>query len=102
MRMRYPWWRPLSGGAVAVLWSALLAGASAASAATPAAASTRVAGTRVTGGTWGTAKELPGLAALNKGGHGVVDSVSCPSAGNCGAAGIYADGAGHVQVFVAN
>jgi hypothetical protein len=102
MRMRKPWWRPLSGGAVALLCSALLAGASAASAATPAAASTLAAGARVTGGTWGTAKELPGVAALNKGGDGLVGSVSCPSAGNCGAGGLYRDGAGREQLFVAN
>jgi len=81
---------------VAALCSALLAGASAASAATPAA------GARVTGGTWGTAKELPGLAALNKGGFATVYSVSCPSPGNCGAAGTYTDRASHLQAFVAS
>jgi hypothetical protein len=112
MRMRSPWWRLLSGGAVAAFSSALLAGASAASAATPAAATpaartpasaaTLAAGARVTGGTWGTAKELPGLAALNKGGNATVYSVSCPSPGNCGAAGTYTDGAGQLQAFVAN
>jgi hypothetical protein len=42
------------------------------------------------------------LAALNKGGDGVIDSVSCASAGNCGAAGIYRDAIGRTQVFVAN
>ena len=73
MRMRSLWWRLVSGGAAAALCPALLAGASAASAATPAA------GARVTGGTWGTAKEMPGLAALNKSGDATVYSVSCPS-----------------------
>jgi hypothetical protein len=53
-------------------------------------------------GTWGTARQLPGLAALDKGGDGDVNSVSCASPGNCGAAGTYADGAGQVQAFVAN
>jgi len=96
MRMRSQWWRLLSGGAAAALCSALLAGASTASAAIPAA------GARVTGGTWGTAKELPGLAALNKGGNATVYSVSCPLPGNCGAAGTYTDGADQLQAFVAN
>ena len=36
--------------------------------------------------------EVPGLAALNKGGDAGVDSVSCASAGNCAAGGYY-DGA---------
>jgi hypothetical protein len=40
-----------------------------------------------TGGTWGTAQEV--AAALNKGGNAQVSSVSCPSAGNCGAGGQY-------------
>jgi len=79
---------------------ALLVGAGAATA--PASATPKPTAHVTPTGTWGTAKELPGLAALNKGGQGVADSVSCPSAGNCGAAGIYADGSDHVQVFVAN
>jgi len=51
-------------------------------------------------GAWGSATEVPGTAALNKGGVAGVISVSCASAGNCGAAGNYADGSGHQQVFV--
>jgi hypothetical protein len=51
-------------------------------------------------GKWGTAIEVPGTAALNAGGNAQVNSVSCPSAGNCSAAGFYADGSGHQQVFV--
>jgi hypothetical protein len=47
-------------------------------------------------GRWGKAIEVPGLAALNKGGDAEVVSVSCGSAGNC-AAGGYSD-----QGFVAS
>jgi hypothetical protein len=52
-------------------------------------------------GTWHTAIEVPGTAALNSGGA-VTDSVSCRSAGNCTAGGEYHDGSGHGQVFVAS
>jgi hypothetical protein len=52
-------------------------------------------------GTWGTAKEVPGSAALNKGGDGGLTSVSCRSAGNCSAGGFYTDGSGSSQAFVA-
>jgi hypothetical protein len=51
-------------------------------------------------GTWHTAIEVPGTAALNKGGNASVSSVSCASAGNCGAGGLYLDGSGHFQAFV--
>jgi hypothetical protein len=42
-------------------------------------------------GHWRQAIEVPGLAALNNGGSAGVSSVSCPSAGNCGAGGNYVD-----------
>jgi hypothetical protein len=42
-----------------------------------------------TGGRWGTAEEIPGTAKLNVGGDASVESVSCPSAGNCAAGGYY-------------
>jgi hypothetical protein len=45
-----------------------------------------------TGGTWGTAQEVPGLAALDTGGLATITSVSCASAGNCAAGGSYAVG----------
>jgi hypothetical protein len=51
-------------------------------------------------GVWGDAVEVPGTAALNVGGGGSVLSVSCASAGNCGAAGSYLDGSGTRQAFV--
>ena len=52
-------------------------------------------------GVWGTAIEVPGLAALNAGGNANVVSVSCGAAGSCTAGGNYVDGAGHFQAFVA-
>jgi hypothetical protein len=51
-------------------------------------------------GRWGTAIEVPGTAALNKGGAVGLNSVSCAAAGSCGAGGYYADESGHDQVFV--
>jgi hypothetical protein len=51
-------------------------------------------------GGWGKAIEVPGTAKLNVGGSAITESVSCPSAGNCAAAGIYTDGTHHVLPFV--
>jgi hypothetical protein len=43
-----------------------------------------------TGGRWHPAVEVPGIAALNvPGGTADVNAISCPSAGNCSAGGIY-------------
>ena len=53
-----------------------------------------------TGGTWGKAKEVPGTAALNGGGYATVNSMSCPSAGNCSAGGSYTTAAPLTQAFV--
>jgi hypothetical protein len=53
-------------------------------------------------GRWGRAVEVPGLAALNKGGSAEVGSVSCASPGNCAAVGFYRDGGRHQQGFVAS
>ena len=52
-------------------------------------------------GAWQTAIEVLGSASLNAG-RSDISSVSCASAGNCAAGGVYQDGAGHQQVFVAN
>jgi hypothetical protein len=41
------------------------------------------------GGVWGTAIEVPGLAALNTGAAADVNTVSCASAGNCAVSGHY-------------
>jgi hypothetical protein len=54
------------------------------------------------GGTWGIAEEVPGTAALNQGGHAQTVSVSCASAGNCGAGGSYTGSSGATQAFVAS
>jgi hypothetical protein len=51
-------------------------------------------------GSWGTAVEVPGTAALNQGGEALIESLSCASAGNCGAGGRYKDASGHPQAFV--
>ena len=48
-------------------------------------------------GSWGRAIEVPGLAALNKGGEAEVNSVSCASAGNCTAGGYYDERRGYDQ-----
>jgi hypothetical protein len=50
-------------------------------------------------GTWGTAKQVPGIATLSAG-DSYVASVSCVSAGNCGATGLYTQSSGFEQVFV--
>ena len=52
-------------------------------------------------GVWGQAIEVPGLAALSKGGGASVSSVSCASAGSCAAGGGYEDSHRHGQGFVA-
>jgi hypothetical protein len=54
-------------------------------------------------GTWRTAIDLPGIGALTKAGQNAqVNSVSCASAGTCLVGGIYTDGSGHSQAFVAS
>jgi hypothetical protein len=50
-------------------------------------------------GTWGGARAVPHLAALNHG-SAQVDTVSCAAAGDCAALGGYADAGGLTQVFV--
>jgi len=52
-------------------------------------------------GTWHTAIEVPGSAALTTGSiFSQVVSLSCASAGNCSAAGWYTDSSDHTQPFV--
>lgn len=55
-----------------------------------------------TGGTWGNAVELPGTAALNAGvgAYAGVNSLSCASAGNCSAGGLYINGSNVTEPFV--
>jgi hypothetical protein len=63
--------------------------------------------TAAAAGTWKTALEVPGTAALNAGagfpgGGAVLSSMSCASADNCSGGGNYTDSSGHRQVFVVN
>src|SRR5262249_32553732 len=51
-------------------------------------------------GTWGTARQVPGSLALNANEDAFITSLSCPRAGNCSAAGSYADSLGHSWPFV--
>jgi hypothetical protein len=81
--------------AVATLCPALLADADAAAAGRPAAGVRAAA----SGGTWGRAREVPGLAALNVG-YAQITSVSCASAGNCSAGGSYQNTPITTQAFV--
>lgn len=53
-------------------------------------------------GVWGKAQQVPGTAALNKGGDAQLSSVSCAKAGNCGAVGFYMDASFSLQAFVVN
>jgi hypothetical protein len=87
--------------AAVAVWSVLLTGASAvAQSRTPGSAH---AGTSAaSSGTWGSAKKLPGLAALNVGAFAGVNVVSCASPGNCSAAGFFTDSSGNSQAFIAN
>ena len=49
----------------------------------------------------GLAQQIPGLAALNEGGSARVEKISCASAGNCAAVGLYQDADHRDQVFAA-
>src|SRR5205823_13799586 len=80
--------------AVAAVGAVLLASGSVAASAGVAAASGSNG--------WGTAREVPGTAALNQGGEAEVISVSCAAAGNCSAGGDYKDTSGNFQAFVVN
>jgi len=77
---------------------------SAASASSPGslAATQVILGARAvaSGSGWGTAEEVPGIAALNAGGLARILSVSCASAGNCSAGGFYTDSSSNNQAFV--
>lgn len=56
----------------------------------------------VASGIMGVATEVPGTSTLNVGAAAQVSAISCASAGDCGAGGIYTDAAGHQQVWVAD
>lgn len=66
-----------------------------------AGAAARTAAHRtVVAGSWGNAEELPGTAALNKGGDAEVLSLSCGAPGDCSAGGLYYDRSGSNQASV--
>jgi hypothetical protein len=48
-------------------------------------------------GVWGRARLMPGLAALNLGGHAVLTQISCGAAGFCSAGGWYLNLKGRVR-----
>ena len=52
-----------------------------------------------TNGSWGTAIEVPGTAALNNG-DAQVSSVSCAAAGKCSAVGFYLTSSRLIGAFV--
>ena len=85
-RVRMP---VVTAAAVAGLGWVLLAGAAPAVAGVPSAGA----------GGWDKAIEVPGTAALDKGGFAEVESVSCAAAGSCAAGGQY-QAFGHQQAFV--
>ena len=58
--------------------------------------------TAALGGTWGTAIEVPGTAALNQRGNAWLSSVSCASPGNCSAGGYYTPSEFLQEAFVVN
>jgi D-alanine-D-alanine ligase-like ATP-grasp enzyme len=89
----------VTAAAAAVLGSALLTGGGASAVGLPGIAGT---GPAASGRTWGKAEEVPGTAALNKGGTAEIYSVSCAAAGNCSAGGTYTDASDHSQAFVVN
>jgi hypothetical protein len=57
---------------------------------------------RETAGIWAKAIEVPGSGALDAGGGAQVESVSCAKPGSCAAIGVYNDGSGNTQAFVAS
>src|SRR5215470_296411 len=92
--------RRLAAVATAAAAAALLAGTSPAAAQGRTPAHTAGGARALSGRAWGAAEEVPGTAALNAGGNAGVNSVSCPSAGNCSAGGWYAVSPGLHQTFV--
>jgi len=54
------------------------------------------------GGSWGNAVKVPGMATLNRGVSASVTSISCATPGNCAAGGYYSDANGGHQAFVVN
>jgi hypothetical protein len=53
-------------------------------------------------GSWRTALEVPGTAALNKGNNAQVSTISCSSPGRCAVGGYFTGKNGYTQAFVVN
>jgi len=53
-------------------------------------------------GTWEPSRAAPGLEALNAGGYARATTVSCRTAGNCAAGGLYRDSSHRTQAFLIN
>lgn len=51
-------------------------------------------------GTWGAYHQIPGTAALNRGGGASVSTVSCPAAGDCDEGGYYTNKKGDTLGFL--
>jgi hypothetical protein len=64
------------------------------------ATDTTAFGISETKGRWGRAARLPNMPNLNKDGSAAAAELSCSSAGNCVAGGIYKDGHGYNQAFL--
>lgn len=81
-----------AGVASAFTASVVLAGGLAASAAYPAGFAA----------SWRTAREMPGIGSLNKGGNSGLLALSCGPQGDCAAGGYYSVSGGGRQAFVAD
>jgi Bacterial Ig-like domain (group 3) len=90
-------WR--TSGAMAIAALALTASVGGLAGASSASATVRAAADSGSGGVWGNAEEVPGVAALNALGASV-NTVSCASPGDCSAGGSYADATTGNQSFV--
>jgi hypothetical protein len=81
-------------------WTGL--GGHAASPGALAGPATPVTRTGAPAGRWGQAIELPGIAALSKGGSAQVTSISCAARGTCAVGGWYTDRSRRQQAFAAD
>src|SRR6266705_1580386 len=90
-----------SGMAAMMACGLLTAGAAPGASATAMTGMARPAASAAAG-QLSTARQVPGLNALNAGGNARVNSVSCGSPGNCAAVGAYTDASGNLLPFVAD
>ena len=90
----------LAGGLGIVAMLGPAASASSSGDASGGVSSARGAPAVTSGGTWRTAEEVPGTAALNRHGNAEIVSVSCAAPGSCSGGGSYRDGSRRDQAFV--